>query len=374
MTNNKENIVLDPTNHGMPLLKSDGPVTSFFEFWPTKLVYAPVFFYWLILSIRYRSLTLPLLANPSIFLSGMVGESKSQILELSGDIATQWIEPFVTVKVGDEPKDSLLATSLLSMKQAHLSFPIVAKPDQGCRGAGVKLLKDESQLAKYIESFPRDNMFLLQRKADSVPEAGVFYIRHPEKETGEIFSLTLKYTPYVIGDGVKTLEQLIQSDKRANQLKHLYVDRHKMLLSRVLPKGERFALVFSGSHCRGSIFRNGAEYITEPLRERMDEILKDVEGFYYGRLDVKFKDIESFMKGENFSIVEINGASSEATHIWDNKSTLKEVYRSLFYQYGTLFKLGQSHRKRGLKPPSLRTFIKAWRDDKELGQHYPETD
>lgn len=373
MTDNTKQIVLDSKNIGMPKLNSDGPVTSWFEFWPSKLIYAPVFAYWLLQSIRYRSMTLPLLANPTIFLSGMVGESKSQILNLAGDYARQLIEPFVTINV-TEKIDAVLAQALTAMDEANLTFPIVAKPDQGCRGAGVKLLKDIQQLESYIEQFPRNQIFLLQRKADFVPEAGVFYIRHPEQAQGGIFSLTLKYTPYVIGDGVSTIEQLIERDERANQLRYLYLERHRECLASILPEGEKFALVFSGSHCRGSIFRNGEAYITEALRQKMDDILQDVDGFYYGRLDIKFRDIESFIQGENFSIVEINGASSEATHIWDNRSTLKDVYRALFYQYGTLFKIGQSHRKHGLQPPSMRTLIKAWRQDKKLVVSYPETD
>ncbi len=83
-------------NEGMPPLEVSENVTSFFEFWPAWAMYTPVILQWLILSARYRSLSLPLIANPSIPLSGMVGESKSDILELASDSSSKSICQFTT--------------------------------------------------------------------------------------------------------------------------------------------------------------------------------------------------------------------------------------------------------------------------------------
>src|SRR3546814_9177882 len=49
---------------GMPRLDTRGKTVSFFEFWPSWLVYTPVALQWLGLSLRHRSLTVPLCANP----------------------------------------------------------------------------------------------------------------------------------------------------------------------------------------------------------------------------------------------------------------------------------------------------------------------
>ena len=92
-------------------------------------------------------------------------------------------------------------------------------------------------------------------------------------------------------------------------------------------------LAFAGNHCRGSIFRNGNAYITPALTEALDQILADVDDFYYGRLDVRFRHIDALMRGEDFEIIEINGAASEATHIWDPDTRFSEVYDTLFLQY-----------------------------------------
>jgi len=62
-------------------------------------MYIPVVIQWLLLAARYRSLSLPLIANPGIPLSGMVGVSKSAVFDLAGDTARQWILPWILFEV-----------------------------------------------------------------------------------------------------------------------------------------------------------------------------------------------------------------------------------------------------------------------------------
>lgn len=362
-------------NAGMPLLQVEEEASiSPYEFMPAWFFYAPVVVQSLLLGLRHGDVCLPLIANPSIKLSGMVGESKTEILNLAGPLAKQWIEPFITLTKNQETVSTQLEEALQAMNAAELSFPIVAKPDLGCRGVGVKLLKSKAQLHDYIQEFPISARFLLQRKAPYQAEAGVFYVRYPGQEQGEIISITLKYTPSVVGDGTHSLRQLIERCPRAGQLTHLYFPRHTQKLDWIPAEGEEYPLAFAGSHSRGSIFRNGNQYITQALTRKLDEILKDVDGYYYGRLDIKFADIESFMGGENFSILEMNGASSEATHIWDRNTKLPEIFSTLLKQYRILFEIGALQKKRGFKSPTIRALLKAWREEKALTQHYPSTD
>ncbi len=132
--------------------------------------------------------------------------------------------------------------------------------------------------------------------------------------------------------------------------------------------------MFSGSHSKGAIFRSGNEYITEALTRKLDEVLADVPGFYFGRLDVKFRTITSLMAGKDFTIIELNGASSESVHIWDNKATYTEAVKMLLKQYRILFEIGNKQRKAGHKVPTLRELLKAWRQEKALTMQYPSTD
>ena len=214
----------------------------------------------------------------------------------------------------------------------------------------------------------------MQHKVPYEAEAGIFYIRQPGQPKGNIFSITLKYSPYAIGDGEKNLRQLIKDDDRANKISDIYFSRHKDKLDQVIPDQQAFRLSFAGSHCKGSIFRNGNAYITDDLIQQFDNITADIDGFYYGRLDLRFKNIEHLMQGKDFSIIEINGASSEATHIWDRNTNFRDVYKTLFYQYKTLFQIGHINRKQGHKIPPIWKLLQAWLEERKLVTQYPETD
>jgi hypothetical protein len=93
---------------GMPPLDMSGKQTSFFEFWPTWLVYLPVVLQSLLLALINRSLTLPLIANPRLPLSGMVGVEKSRLLsQASGECKQHILDWFVHVKTDASIEDQV---------------------------------------------------------------------------------------------------------------------------------------------------------------------------------------------------------------------------------------------------------------------------
>ncbi|MGX9457303.1 D-alanine--D-alanine ligase [Photobacterium damselae subsp. damselae] len=342
---------------------------SWFEFLPSWVMYLPVAVYCLYLSIRYKHWALPLIANPGIALSGMVGEEKSAVFKQLGTKGKAKVEPYIVcIKQIDLKLDHYLA----QLEGANLSFPVVAKPDIGCRGAGVKLIDSPEQLHAYINNYPNHQQFLLQKKADWPYEAGIFYVRFPNQELGFILSITLKILPTIIGDGINSIQQLIEQDPRAQHLTHLYFPALSQRLPEILPKGEIPELVFTGNHCRGAIFKDGNQFITDQLNSAMNEILLDMDGFYYGRLDIKFKDLDSLQKGENFSILEINGASSEAAHIWDSNGTFFSAIKMLCQQYKILYQIGDLHRRNGYPLPSLKHLLIAWKKERALVQDYQQ--
>jgi len=338
------------------------------------LMYVPVVLQWLLLSIRYRSLTLPLIASPAVPLSGMVGVAKSAVFDGAGEFARQWILPWKIYDVTDRKATDQAEDVVSLLESGQLELPIVGKPNIGCRGAGVKLLRDKQALIGYIESFPVGGSIQFQQLSQWDAEAGVFYVRYPGSAKGRITSLTLKYTPYVVGDGVSSLRELIAQDPRAGELQHLYEERHQQDWERVVAAGEPYRLVFSASHCRGAVFRDGREYIDSRLERALDRIFDDIPGYHYGRLDIKFKDLEALRSGEDFEIIEINGASSESINIWDRDASLGEAIKTLLQQYNTLFKLGAANRKLGYKTPGLSALYKAWQYESKLVKQYPHND
>ncbi len=359
---------------GMPPLTRTRRAIAFFEFWPTPLVYLPVAFLWLFRAIQHRSLTLPLCANPGFYLGGMVGESKAANFSRAGEYARQHIADWCRVLNEHSQAEKTLNTALEAIKASGLEFPLIAKPDMGCRGQGVRIVRDATEVAAYLQDFPDGGHILFQQLVPYEAEAGIFYIRHPGESRGQLFSITLKYQPYVYGNGIDTLKTLIQQDPRAGQLTHLYFKRHEALLDQVIPEGQPFRLAFAGSHSRGAIFRDGRHLITDALTTAIDQICQDIDGFYYGRFDVRFRDTRSLQEGNDFTILEVNGVSSEAAHIWDADSSLREVYKTLFHQYNTLFRIGAINRRSGARPDGLLALVKGWQKEKRLGRHYPDTE
>lgn len=351
----------------------DGPPLSHFEFWPAWKFYTPVWFWIGCQMIRYRSLRAPLAANPGFPAGGLVGERKSELFAKLRGPERKLLPDYIVVRRLDRDMDTQWPAIMTMIETAGLDYPLVAKPDIGCRGAGVRPVRSAEELRRYIEAFPKGEKLIIQQMVDEAGEAGVFYVREPGAKMGEIHSLTLKYFPEVTGDGHSTLRQLIMADPRAGAIQHLYTSRFGDELDRVIPMRETKRLIFSGSHSKGAIFRNGNIYITEAMRARFDAIADAIDGFHFGRFDVRFADFKAFQRGEDFAIIEFNGAGAEMTHIWDSRMSLIDAWATLFRQYSLLFKLGAANRRRGVRPESWRNFFRLWQREKSLVKRYPHT-
>lgn len=349
---------------------------SFFEFWPGWLFYIPLKIYGVWLTIRYGGLTLPTIANPLFEVGGYVGESKTQLMDQIPASLAPIVAQYTTVKRTGEDDNTLeadMAAAKAAMTAKGIVYPIVAKPDIGCRGMGVWRIFNDDDLRAYLRLYPAGESMMLQTLHDFPHEVGLFYIRHPDWDKGFIFSLTEKHFASVTGDGVTALKDLILNHPRAGKIAHIYLERHKDKLDYVVPAGEKYRIAFAGSHSRGTIFKNGADLITPTMNETWDRISKQIPEFYFGRFDVRYNTIEDVKKGENCKIVEVNGASAEATHIWDSDTTLLEAYKVLFKQYNHLFAIGSKNKKRGFKPltwKEVQFYIKRHED---LQGKYPGT-
>ncbi|MGB1271789.1 MAG: hypothetical protein ACPG5T_06935, partial [Endozoicomonas sp.] len=119
-----------PVHPGMPeLLEVERPL-SFFEFWPGYLFYIPVAIQWFGLSLWHRGASLPLIANPSVPLSGMVGEAKSDIYSMATGVARDKIAPWIVLEESTDPMVRL-GKAVQQLQASDLNFPVVAKPDMG---------------------------------------------------------------------------------------------------------------------------------------------------------------------------------------------------------------------------------------------------
>jgi hypothetical protein len=363
-----------PNANGRTGEGADRKPVSFFEFWPGWLFYAPVCLFWIIKAIRYRSLTLPTLANPKIDAGGICGESKNDILGLAGPLARQWIADFAGMTTSGHNDGNDLALAEAAMAQAGLSYPVVVKPDMSCNGVGVRVVRDAAALAAYLRAFPRATRLQLQALVTLEGEAGIFYIRRPGEATGRITSVTLKFPPTVIGDGAATIRALIAADARLNAVANLLLPKLGEAAARVPAPGEIVRLVFVGNHCRGSTFKDGSDIVTPALAARIDAIAQDMPDLYFSRIDLRYGSLDELRAGQNFKIIEFNGSGSEATHIWDPAMTIREAYRTQFFHYGEAFRIGASIRSRGLRPTGFWPLLALWRQQKRLMAAYPAND
>ena len=123
-------------------------------------------------------------------------------------------------------------------------------------------------------------------------------------------------------------------------------------------------MVELGTHCRGAIFLDGEWVKSDALVDAFDRISQGYDGFYFGRYDVRTPSVDDFKQGRNFKIVELNGVTSEATHIYDPRNSLLAAYRILFKQWRLAFEIGAHNRQRGaqlLPVSALLKLLRAYR-------------
>src|SRR5258707_6764741 len=97
------------------------------------------------------------------------------------------------------------------------------------------------------------------------------------------------------------------------------------------------------------------------LAARIDEISKKLVGFFIGRYDIRYQSEDELLAGQNFQIIELNGAASEATSIYDARNSLFSAYQTLFRQWDLVFAIGAENRAHGIKAAHPLEIWKAWR-------------
>jgi hypothetical protein len=328
------------------------------EYWSFNAVYMPIYIVWIGLCARARSFFFFAASNPTIKNGGFLNESKKEIAPL--------------IPAALHPKTIFFSLPcnaefvLQQLQQNGLSFPLIGKPDIGGRGRGVKALKDEDDVRAYIKSAFLD--FHIQEFVSFKNEVGIFYYRFPDDEFGKISGIVRKEFLKVKGDGVHSMYELLQTNKRAilqlGVLKNVY---GKDLLT-ILPDGEGKILVPYGNHARGAKFIDDSDLIDEDLTKMVDAVCKKIPGFYFGRLDIRFNNWEELKQGKNFSVIEVNGAGSEPTHIYDPRHSLFFAWKEIIRHWILLWRISRMNHKKGCSYLTLKEGIQMFREDKIISQ------
>ena len=323
------------------------------EYWPPWVIYPPVVLWVLALGLRHRHFTLFTAANPAIPDGGFVGESKSAILEglCAGEEGRARVAPYRLLPAALPPQERW--AEVAAFAEVH-GYPLALKPDAGERGHRVAIVRDPAEAEAYLEGAAVDT--LVQRFVPS-KELGVFYLRRPGEDQGRIFSVTAKELPEVVGDGRRTLETLILKDDRLLPMAQAYLRENAASLDEVPEAGERRRILDIGSHSRGSFFSEAPEYATPELLAALDRLSHGYPGFFFGRYDLRGPE-EELARGEGFSILELNGVTAEATHIYDRRVSLWKAYRVLFEQWRLAFEIGGANTAQGANPTPLGTLLR----------------
>jgi hypothetical protein len=310
------------------------------EYWPFHVVYGPIYLYWFWLCAKARSFFFFNTSNPSIMNGGFLMESKKEIYEL---IPEQYYPPTLLFKAGTSTE--YVSTTVNEKK---LRFPLVGKPDIGMQGKGVKKLSSFAELFEYASQSKVD--YLVQEFVSFQKEIGIFYYRYPGEAKGHISGVVEKEFLTVTGDGVSDIQKLLEKNKRYKLqlpvLRKTYGDR----LDKVLPHGEEFLLVPYGNHARGAKFLDASHFVDQQLTDTIDEICQQIKGFYFGRMDIRYNSWEELKAGKNFSIIELNGAGSEPTHMYDPRHSIFFAWKEIIRHWNILFRISRANHRLLQKP------------------------
>ncbi len=325
------------------------------EYWSFSTVYIPIYFYWFYLCIRARSLFFFSASNPTIENGGFVMERKSNIYDIMPSV---YYPKTLLVKEGLTPEE---ITDLI--KEKSFQFPVIVKPDIGGKGRGVRKIENMEEAVAYIQyaNFP----MLVQALVDYKNEAGIFYYRLPWEENGHISGIVAKEFLTVVGDGNCTIESLVLQNQRYLLQLDALRRMSEINLQAVLQMGEKKVIVPFGNHARGAKFIDASNLITPTLEKSIDVICKQIPDFYFGRLDIMFTTWEDLTKGENLSIIELNGAGSEPTHIYDPAHSIFFAWREIARHLKLLYRISVwNHKHKKVPYLSFKVGLKMFKDVK----------
>jgi hypothetical protein len=326
------------------------------EYWSFWSVYILIYPIWFFLCLRARSLFFFSASNPTIKNGGFLSESKKDIAAI---IPPQYLPKTVFFNLPCNPD-----IVLQEIHNAGLQFPLIGKPNIGGRGRGVKALRDEEDVRNYIRKAFLD--FHIQEFVPWKNEVGIFYCRYPGEPEGKISGIVRKEFLSVTGNGKDTIRELLWRDRRAI----MYLSRleiiHGDTMNSVLPEGETMIVSPYGNHSRGSKFVDDSHLADEDLNRTIDDVCRQIPSFHFGRLDIRFDTWDALKQGKNFTIIEVNGAGAEPTHIYDPKHSLFFAWKEIIRHWIILWKISRMNHKKGHRYLSVKEGIAMFREAKDV--------
>lgn len=343
----------------MPLVKKMDLIKKIknWEQWPFKILYAPIAPVWAWYMIRSGAVWFFTPSNPKLTFGGMEGEPKKEMHDL---LPTNLCPRYFNVKPSDDFSD-------IRKKILHngIAYPLIVKPEVGGQGILFRKIEDEEHLKEYHSKIPVD--YFIQEFIKYPLEISLFYYRFPFEKKGAITGFLQKIPMRVTGDGIHTLEELLQRNlktkKRIVELKL----KHEQNFNKIIPDGETYILSHAANHNRGAHFIDLSYEINDKLISVLDEISVAINDFFYGRYDIMCNSIEELKQGKNFVILEYNGCGAEPNHFYDTGYTLRGAWKEILKHWKILFRISSYNHKQGI---SYWPFMKGFRFRSETRKYY----
>lgn len=323
---------------------------SSWEYWPSWVLYIPVYLQHVWLTIKTKNLFFFLRTNPII--NGFIlSDSKHETLSM---VPKEYLPKTYFLKKGT-PYNEIL----IQLEKQQITFPVILKPDIGFRGLEVHKINSKEVLKLKVADLKVDS--LIQEFIAYPIEIGVFYYRLPNVTQGEIPSVTLKEFLTLKGDGQRTFKELLYANPRAvlqaKRLQEIYKD----LWNTIIPINKELFLEPIGNHNRGTKFVNGHALIDQDLKNVFNNLCTPLNGFYFGRFDIKANSIAELKQGKNFKILEINGVGGEPTHIYDPNFKLFDAWKANLFLWRISADIAIQNFNNGTPKPTFKEGYTKWR-------------
>ena len=312
------------------------------EYWPAWALYGPLVPRLLSRARHYGGLRSTTCVNPAISLGGLVGESKSEIFMAMGGA------PEVARWIRVEPGDLWMRRRAVERFAGELAspWPLVLKPDRGERGAGVHIVRTA---AERDEVLSRISIPVIAQEYVAGVEYGVFWYRIPGENRGHVFSVSQKEPVTIEGDGIRTFEDLILGHHRLLPVLDHQLAFHVARLGDVPGAGETIVVTELGTHSLGATFLDSMHLRTPELQVAIEEIMASARGLDFGRFDIRARSEADFKAGRGLRVLEFNGLSAEAAHVFDPANPVSVARRILLEQWTLALRIGALRARSGVR-------------------------
>lgn len=318
------------------------------EFRPGYIFDIPVYIYFLYLASRARHLCFFSNVNPAMIASWFVWYGKHEDM----DKFDEKLLP-ISIFVKEWEESNYVEKK---MEDKKIVYPCIAKPTLGRTWRDVEKIHDSKELKMYLKRMHED--ILVQEFIAYPLEFWIFYYCIPGENKGHISWIVEKKFMFLHGNRKNTFEELIYHHPRAKYYYHQFKKEYKGRRWDILADGEEIQLNYIGNHCRGSVFYDVSNIITPQLEKTIDTISKKIDGFYFGRYDIKAKSREA-MEQWDFKIIELNGMGSLPTHIYDPWYGIRKAYRTLFAHRKIAYHISKENKRRWYAFMSLKEILRS---------------